>query len=169
MVNPKFLVRKVLPSKGIHLAEEGYRKGRIYSLQARYGFPAKGLRVIGVTGTNGKTTTCCFINQMLKTAGHKTAMYTTAIIEINGASRANTTHRTVPLTEDFLRFMREAKKAKVDFVVLEVTSQALHQHKLIGTPIEIAVMTNLTREHLDYHRSMNAYAAAKARLFNDYL
>lgn len=168
-MDPKKLVRKVLPVKGIRLAEEGYRKGRIYSLQARYGFPAKGLRVIAVTGTNGKTTTCCFINEMLKAAGHKTALYTTAIIEVKGKAAANKTHRTVPLTEHLLRFLRDAKRAKVDFVVLEVTSQALHQHKLIGTPVEIAVLTNLTQEHLDYHRTMTNYAAAKARLFNDYM
>ncbi len=169
MVNPKKLARKVLPVKGIRIAEESYRKGRIYSLQARYGFPARGLRVIAVTGTNGKTTTCCYINEVLKAAGYKTALYTTAVIEVKGVSKANTTHRTVPLTEQLLKFFRDAKKAKVDFVVLEVTSQALHQHKLVGTPIEIAVMTNLTREHLDYHRTMNEYAAAKARLFNDYM
>lgn len=168
-MDPKKLVRKVLPAKGIQLAEESYRKGRIYGLQARFGFPAKGLRVIAVTGTNGKTTTCCFINEVLKSAGHKTAMYTTAIIEINGKATANTTHRTVPLTEQLLRFFRDAKKAKVDFVVLEVTSQALHQHKLVGTPIEFAVLTNLSQEHLDYHRTMESYAAAKARLFNDYM
>lgn len=169
MVNPKKLVRKVLPAKGIHLAEESYRKGRIYGLQASYGFPAKGLRVIAVTGTNGKTTTCCFINEVLKAAGYKTALYTTAVIEMKGVSRANLTHRTVPLTVQLLKFLREAKKAKVDFVVLEVTSQALHQHKLTGIPIEMAVMTNLSREHLDYHRDMDSYAAAKARLFNDYM
>lgn len=168
-MDPKKLVRKVLPTKGIHLAEEGYRKGRIYSLQARFGFPAKGLRVIAVTGTNGKTTTCCFINQMLKSAGHKTAMYTTAVIEINGKAKPNKTHRTLPLTEQLLRFLRDAKKANVDFVVLEVTSQALHQHKLLGTPVEFAVLTNLSQDHLDYHLTMDSYAAAKARLFNDYM
>ncbi len=168
-MHPKKLVRRVLPAKGILLAEESYRKGRIYSLQARFGFPAKGLRVIAVTGTNGKTTTCCFINEMLRGAGYKTAMYTTATIELDGVATPNKTHRTLPLTEQLLRFLRDAKKAKVDFVVLEVTSQALDQHKLTGIPIEIAVLTNLSQDHLDYHRTMNNYAAAKARLFNDYM
>ncbi len=168
-MDPKKLVRKVLPVKGIRLAEEGYRKGRIYSLQARFGFPAKGLRVIAVTGTNGKTTTCCFINEMLKSAGHKTAMYTTAIIEVNGKAKPNKTHLTLPPTEQLLRFLRDAKRSKVDFVVLEAPSQALHQHKMLGIPIEFAVLTNLTQDHLDYHRTMDSYAAAKARLFNDYM
>ena len=162
MVNPKFLVRKVLPAKGILFAEEGYRKGRIYSLQARYGFPAKGLRIIAVTGTNGKTTTCIFINELLKSAGFKTALYSTATIEVGGKSKQNKTHLTLPPTEQLLRFFREAKNSKADFVVLEATSQGLHQHKLFGIPVEIAVMTNLTQDHLDYHQTMNNYAAAKA-------
>ena len=169
MVNPKKLVRKVMPSKGIEFAEESYRKGRIYGLQARFGFPAKGLRVVAVTGTNGKTTTCSFINEMLKTAGYKTAMYTTATIELVGKVMPNTTHRTLPLTEQLLKFLRSAKKAKVDFVVLEAPSQALHQHKMLGIPVEIAVLTNLSQDHLDYHGTMASYAAAKARLFNNYM
>ena len=168
-MNPKKLARKVLPAKGILLAEEGYRKGRIYSLQARYGFPAKGLRIIAVTGTNGKTTTCSFINEMLKSAGKKTAMYSTATIELGGKSKPNKTHLTLPPTEQLMRFFKEAKKSKAEFVVLEATSQALHQHKLFGIPIEIAVFTNLTQDHLDYHRTMANYAAAKARLFNSYM
>jgi UDP-N-acetylmuramoyl-L-alanyl-D-glutamate--2,6-diaminopimelate ligase len=168
-MNPKKMVRKVLPRAGIKLAEESYRKGRVYAMQAANGFPARGLRVIAVTGTNGKTTTCCYINQMLKTAGFKTAMYTTALSEMDGRVEPNRTHRTVLHTASLLRFFGEAKRAKVDFVVLELTSQALHQHKTTGVPIEISVMTNLTQDHLDYHKTMSAYAAAKARLFNKYM
>ena len=168
-MNPKKLVRSVLPKRGIELAEETYRKSRIYALQAKEGFPAKGLRVIAVTGTNGKTTTCLYINEMLKSCGYTTALFTTAVTEMAGKTTANTIHRTVPLTADLLKFYKTAKQKRVDFVVLETTSQALDQHKLIGTPIEVAVMTNLTQDHLDYHGTMEAYAAAKARLFNSYM
>lgn len=94
-------------------------------------------------------------------------MYTTASIEVAGRSELNRSHRTVPLTADLVRFFRRAKDAGVDYVVLEVTSQALHQFKLDGTPVEVAVMTNLTQDHLDYHKTMEAYAEAKARLFTD--
>jgi UDP-N-acetylmuramoyl-L-alanyl-D-glutamate--2,6-diaminopimelate ligase len=167
-MNPKKLVRKVMPATGIRVAEEAYRKGRIYALQAKYGFPARGMRVIGVTGTNGKTTTCNYINEMLKSAGYKTAMFTTAVIEMAGERQPNLTHRTVPLTHDLMLFFKTAKEKKVDFVVLEVSSQALHQHKMVGIPFEVSVMTNLTQEHLDYHFNMYAYAAAKARLFGKY-
>lgn len=157
-----------MPATGIRLAEETYRKGRIYALQARYGFPARGMRVIGVTGTNGKTTTCNYINEMLKSAGSTTAMFTTAVVEMAGDRQPNHTHRTVPLTADLMAFFQTAKEHAVDFVVLEVSSQALHQHKLVGIPFEVSVLTNLTQEHLDYHHSMEAYAAAKARLFSKY-
>lgn len=168
-MNPKKLARKVLPVKGIKLAEETYRKTRVYGVQAAFGFPAKGMRVIAVTGTNGKTTTCSYINEMLKSAGHTTAMYTTATIELKGQSKPNKTHRTLPLTEQLVRFLRAAKKAKVDFIILEVTSQALHQHKLLSIPVEVAVLTNLSQDHLDYHHTMDQYAAAKAQLFNEYM
>ncbi len=159
----------MLPKPAIKLAEEAYRKSRLAAVHARYGFPARGLKVIAVTGTNGKTTTCFFINEMLKHSGYKTAMFTTAVIEISGVAKPNTTTRTVVLTADLFNLLKRAKQEKVDYVVLEVTSQALHQHKLWGIPIEAAVMTNLTQEHLDYHKTMERYAAAKTRLLNGYM
>lgn len=168
-MNPKKVIRKVLPQRGIKLAEESYRKGRVYALQARHGFPARSLRVIAVTGTNGKTTTCCYINELLKSAGYRTALFTTAVIEMDGKSRLNRSHRTVPLTAELVQFFKQAKRAKVDFVVMETTSMALDQHKMIGMPVEVAVMTNLTQDHLDYHKTMERYAEAKARMFSDYL
>ncbi len=168
-MEPKKLVRKVVPKTGVKIAEESYRRGRMYALQARYRFPARKLRIIAVTGTNGKTTTCCYINEILKASGYKTAMYTTALIELAGKSEPNHTHRTLPLTGKLLSFLKKARKADVDFLILEVTSQALDQHKLLGIPIEVAVLTNLTQDHLDYHGTMNRYAKAKARLFNRYM
>lgn len=168
-MNPKMLARKLLPKRGIRLAEEAYRKGRVYTLQALHGFPARNLRVIMVTGTNGKTTTTMLINAMLKSAGYKTSMFTTAVIEIAGKAEPNLTHRTVVLTGKLIQLLTKARAAHVDFVVLEVTSMALDQHKVLGIPVEVAVMTNLTQDHLDYHGTMERYAAAKARLFNGYM
>lgn len=162
-------IRRVVPKSTVHSLEEGYRKGRVKLLQAKYGFPARGLRVIAVTGTNGKTTTCAYINAMLKSAGYTTALFTTAFYEMKGKKTANRLHRTVPLTAELMQFLGAAKANKVDFVILETTSMALDQHKLIGIPIEVAVMTNLTQDHLDYHGTMENYAASKARLFNHYM
>lgn len=158
-------VRSVLPSQAVHLLENVYRKTRIQLVSARYGWPARGLRVIAVTGTNGKTTTANYINEILKQAGYKTAMFTTAVIEVAGESKINDLNATVASVSRMQQFLNEARRSKVDFVILEVTSHSLYQHKLDGVPIEAAVMTNLTQDHLDYHKTMEKYAAAKGLLF----
>lgn len=134
-------------------------------VSAQYGNPGKGQRIIAITGTNGKTTTANYLNEILKAAGHTTAMFTTANIEIGGVMKANDLNRTVALTGQLMRFLRQAKKAKAEFVILETTSHALQQHKLDTIPVECAIMTNLTQDHLDYHGTMENYAKAKGLLF----
>jgi len=168
-MNIKSAVRKVVPKSTVKHLEESFRKNRSTAMNLAYGRPANKLRVISVTGTNGKTTTCNYINDILKASGKKTALYTTAVIEINGKRTSNTTHTTVPRARQLMSFFRSAKKQKVDFVILEVTSHALHQHKVLNIPIEVAIMTNISRDHLDYHGTMEAYTQAKARLFNSYM
>jgi UDP-N-acetylmuramoyl-L-alanyl-D-glutamate--2,6-diaminopimelate ligase len=157
--------RKVLPSGALRRVEELYRRGRVQLVSARYGNPARSLRVIAVTGTNGKTTTVNYINEILKEAGLTTAMFSTALIEVAGQTQLNDLNATVGTTKRMQEFFRDAKKARVDYVVLEITSHALHQHKLDTVPIEVAVMTNLTQDHLDYHKTMEYYASAKGKLF----
>ncbi len=159
--------RKLLPAGALARLEESYRKGRVKAVTVRHGNPAKNLRVIAVTGTNGKTTTVNYLNNILKHAGYKTAMFSTAVIEINDQSKINDLNVTVATTDEMQRFFKQAKQAKVDFVVLEVTSHALHQHKLATVPIEMAIMTNLTQDHLDYHKTMDKYAQAKSILFKN--
>lgn len=158
-------IRKLLPSGAIRQVEEGYRKTRARVVTARYGHPAKHLRVIAVTGTNGKTTTVNYLNEILKEAGHTTAMFSTATIEVAGHAKRNDLNATVASTAYMQRFFRDARKAKADFVVMEFPSHAIHQHKLWGVPVEMAIMTNLTQDHLDYHKTMDAYAEVKGRLF----
>lgn len=158
-------VRKLLPVQLVHRLEDLYRRIRILVIGTLYGWPARSLHVIAVTGTNGKTTTANYLNAILKTAGKRTAMFSTALIEIDGETRANDLNATVAPTAVMQRFFREAKRANVDYVVMEFPSHALHQHKLDYTPIEVAIMTNLTQDHLDYHKTMEEYAAAKAQLF----
>lgn len=158
-------VRQYLPESATERIEEVYRRGRIYAMSAKYGFPAHGLRVIAVTGTNGKTTTANYLNEILKADGKKTALFTTAVIEIGGERVLNELNATVASTERMQQFFRDAKAAEVDFVLLEITSHSLVQHKLDGVPIECAIMTNLTQDHLDYHKTMEDYAAAKGMLF----
>jgi len=159
-------VRKALPREAVHGLEEAYRRGRVRLMSARYGNPARNLKIIAVTGTNGKTTTVNYINEILKEAGLKTAMFSTAVIELAGKRQVNDLNATVASTRRMQEFFRDAKKAEVDYVVLEITSHSLQQHKLDGIPIEVAIMTNLTQDHLDYHKTMENYAAAKAKLFS---
>lgn len=157
--------RKMLPAGAVKMLEETYRKNRVRAVTLQHGNPAKKMRVIAVTGTNGKTTTVNYLNNILKQAGFKTAMFSTAVIEIDGQAKINDLNVTVATTAQMQKFFKQAKKRQVDFVVLEVTSHSLHQHKLSTVPIEMAIMTNLTQDHLDYHKTMDNYAAAKAILF----
>ncbi len=159
------VTRKVLPKRAVKRLEDSYRKSRVKVVSAQYGNPARDLKVLAITGTNGKTTTANYLNEILKEAGKKTALFSTAVIELAGEKKLNDKNATVPLTRELQQFFKDAKEAEVDFVILEATSHALDQYKLEGIPIEAAVMTNLTQDHLDYHGSMKDYAAAKAKLF----
>jgi len=158
-------VRETLPAAATQQVESLYRIARVRALSAKYGYPARSLKVIAVTGTNGKTTTANYLNEIFKAAGKKTAMFTTAVIEVAGERRLNDLNATVASTEQMQQFFRDAKHAFVDYVILEITSHSLVQHKLDGVPIECAIMTNLTQDHLDYHKTMEEYAAAKGLLF----
>ena len=157
--------RKVLPKSALVGLEKSYRKSRAKIISARFGNPARDLRVIAVTGTNGKTTTVNFLNEILKEAGYRTAMFSTANIEIAGKQTVNDTNSTTATVARLQKFFRNAKKANVEFALIEATSHALDQYKFEGLPIEMAIMTNLTQDHLDYHKTMENYAAAKAKLF----
>ena len=128
-------------------------------------FPAKKLKVIAVTGTNGKTTTVSYIASILREAGYKVGASTTSYTQIGDKIKSNKENRTVADPIKVFWILRKMKFARVDWVVLEVTSHALEQNRLWGVPIEAAVMTNLTQDHMDYHKTMDNYAAAKAKLF----
>lgn len=157
--------RKMLPSGAVHFLEENYRKGRAKVVATRYGNPAKKLRVIAATGTNGKTTTINFLNEILKEAGYKTAMFSTANIEIDGEQTVNDTNSTTATVARLQKFFKQAATADVEFALVEATSHALDQHKFAGVDFEMAIMTNLTQDHLDYHKTMENYADAKANIF----
>ena len=130
----------------------------------KFGFPAKKLRVIGVTGTNGKTTTCFMIWKMLNEAGHKTGIMTTVgwgVEKLEPELNHMTTVDSITLNKR----MKKIVESGVEFLVLETTSHAMAQFRTLGIPIEIAVMTNVTHEHLDYHKTFENYRKAKCKLF----
>lgn len=130
-----------------------------------YGFPSKKLRVIGVTGTNGKTTTTTLIGRMLEMAEKRVASSSTIATRVNGVERVNATKFTTASPWAVQRFLREAVQEKCEYVVLETSSHALDQYRVWGIHFEVAVITNITREHLDYHRTMDRYTEAKRKLF----
>lgn len=130
----------------------------------QYGFPGKKMRVIGVTGTNGKTSTCFLIWKMLNAAGHKTGLMTTVAWGVDKLEK-QIEHMTTVDARTLNYRMKKIADAGAEFLVLEVTSHALAQHRTFGVPIEIAVMTNVTHEHLDYHKTFENYRDAKRRLF----
>lgn len=130
----------------------------------QYGFPGKRMRVIGVTGTNGKTSTCFLIWKMLNAAGYKTGLMTTVAWGVDKLEK-QIEHMTTVDAKTLNYRMKKIADAGAEFLVLEVTSHALAQHRTFGVPIEIAVMTNVTHEHLDYHKTFENYRDAKRRLF----
>ena len=128
-------------------------------------FPAKNLRVIGITGTNGKTSTAFLIYSILRQAGYDTGLMTTVAFGLNEDIKPPVFHMTTQPVEITLNRIIDMKKKGIDWLVLEVTSQALVQFRILGIPIDIAIMTNVTHEHLDYHKTFDKYVQAKLRLF----
>ena len=134
-------------------------------MNIRYGFPGRKLRVIGVTGTNGKTTTSFMIHRLLHESGVKVALLTTVANGIGNNIIPQSVHITTAQAGILQKKLREYADAGVEWVVVETSSHSLAQHRVWGIPYEIAVMTNITLEHLDYHGTFEKYVEAKRRLF----
>ncbi|MBQ6511003.1 UDP-N-acetylmuramoyl-L-alanyl-D-glutamate--2,6-diaminopimelate ligase [Candidatus Saccharibacteria bacterium] len=130
----------------------------------KYKFPAKKMRVIGVTGTNGKTTTCFMIWKMLNEAGHKTGLLTTVAWGVDKLQK-QIEHMTTVDSKTLNSRIEKVRETGAEFLVLEVTSHAMAQFRTLGIPVEIAVMTNVTHDHLDYHKTFERYRDAKRKLF----
>lgn len=159
------LVKKLIP-RGLFRAIEPYgHLAEAVMWNVVMGFPARGMKIIGVTGTDGKTTTSTMIYAMLNDAGVKTGLMTTIGYGVPGNWRDNYVHMTTMPTKPMLARIRELKAEGIEWLVLETTSHALAQYRVWGVPYSIGVMTNVTHEHLDYHRTLERYLAAKVRLF----
>jgi UDP-N-acetylmuramoyl-L-alanyl-D-glutamate--2,6-diaminopimelate ligase len=129
-----------------------------------YGKPDERLRLTGITGTNGKTTTAYLIDSILRADGKTTAMIGT--IEYHVAGRVLPAVNTTPESLDLMRLFSELDQAGGTHVTMEVSSHALDLGRVYGMQFHTVVFTNLTRDHLDYHRTMEAYFAAKESLFS---
>lgn len=153
---PRGIFRKIEPSG--HLLES-------VLMNIRYGFPGRKVRVIGVTGTNGKTTTSFMIHRLLHEAGIKVGLLTTVANGIGNDIVPRKEHMTTTKASILQKTLKKYAEAGVEWVVVETSSHALAQNRVWGVPYEIAVMTNITHDHLDYHKTFHNYVEAKRKLF----
>jgi UDP-N-acetylmuramoyl-L-alanyl-D-glutamate--2,6-diaminopimelate ligase len=126
--------------------------------------PERTLSLSAVTGTNGKTTTAYLLEQMLRIAGRSTVLIGTIATRVAGEVRES--HHTTPESRDTLHIFADGVAAGATEAVMEMSSHALEQERVWGLPVDVAIFTNLTQDHLDYHRTMSSYAAAKQRIFH---
>jgi len=130
-----------------------------------FGFPSRKIKVIGITGTNGKTTTTQFVTKILEEGGFKVAMASTINFKLADQEWVNKTKFTTLSPWSVQKFIKQAIDKKCDYLVLETSSHSLDQYRVWGIDYEVAVITNVTREHLDYHKTMDIYREAKLKLF----
>ena len=129
-----------------------------------YQNPASKLKMIGVTGTNGKTTIAFLVKQMLEAGGIKTGLISTVRYEIG--DRMIPAHRTTPESLEIQQMLSQMLRADCQACVMEVSSHALDQKRVAGIQFDVGIFTNLTQDHLDYHGTMEAYYEAKKKLFS---
>jgi UDP-N-acetylmuramoyl-L-alanyl-D-glutamate--2,6-diaminopimelate ligase len=159
------IVKRLVPSGVFEQVEPLGHKLEAVFWNVVYGFPARDLQVIGVTGTNGKTTTTFLIHKMLVEAGYKAGIMTTVGYGVGGDVRAQVQHMTNVGPRELMQRLKAMKAEGMEWLVLETTSHALAQHRTWGVPYSIAVLTNVTHEHLDYHKTFERYTVAKRALF----
>jgi UDP-N-acetylmuramoyl-L-alanyl-D-glutamate--2,6-diaminopimelate ligase len=132
-----------------------------------FGRPSQRMKLVGVTGTNGKTTVSYLVESILSAAGLKPGVIGTVNYRYGG--RQAPSHHTTPESLELQSLMAEMEKAGAKSVAMEVSSHALVQDRVRGIDFDVGLFTNLSRDHLDYHADMEAYFSAKRRLFTDYL
>ena len=132
---------------------------------AFYGYPAQQLCTIGVTGTDGKTTTCNLIHTILSEAGIRAGLMTTANFKIHSEEWENTTRQSTLESLEVQQLLRRMLDDGVTHAVIEATSHGLELQRVRGCAFDVGVVTNITHEHLDFHKTLENYRRAKARLF----
>jgi len=159
------LVKKLIPRQLFKSIEPYGHFGEAVLFNVINGFPAHGLKVIGVTGTNGKTTTAFLIHRMLHEAGYKVGLMTTVAYGAGMDIKPQVTHMTTSSVPVLHKRIKELKAQGIEWLVLETTSHALAQHRVWGVPYSISVLTNITHEHLAYHGTFERYVSAKRMMF----
>ena len=152
------------PRPGVAWVQVPHGRRALARLSANfYGRPAERLAIMGITGTNGKSTTTFLVESILKAAGRQSTLIGT--IEYHVAARILPATHTTPEALELHQMLAEALASGATEALMEVSSHALSQQRVFGIPIDVAVFTNLTRDHLDYHHTMDEYFEAKQALF----
>ena len=155
-------IKKNIP-ESVKLA---YHRVRSYCAALMYFFPARHMIVVGVTGTKGKTSTLNYIWSVVHAGGYKTGLISSANFKIDEVEEANPYHMTMPDAFVIQKKLHEMRKQGVQVVAIEMTSEGMKQYRHSGIPVDIAVFTNLTPEHLKSHKNdFEVYKKAKSRLF----
>ncbi|MBE9037935.1 UDP-N-acetylmuramoyl-L-alanyl-D-glutamate--2,6-diaminopimelate ligase [aff. Roholtiella sp. LEGE 12411] len=168
IISPEAVQKSPPTAEALVISATDMTKACAQIASAFYGYPGQKLKLVGVTGTNGKTTTTHLIEYLLTKANLSTALMGTLYTRWTGFEQ--TAVHTTPFAVELQQQLAEAVKAGSEFGVMEVSSHALAQGRVLGCQFEVGVFSNLTLDHLDYHSDMEDYFAAKALLFSpDYL
>lgn len=155
-----------LPQRATKIKVACAREALARAAAAYYQQPSSKLKVIGVTGTNGKTTVAFMVKHILETAGIKTGLLGTIRYEIG--ERVIPAQRTTPEALEVQQMLAQMVKTGCKACVMEVSSHALEQHRVLGVQFDVTLFTNLTQDHLDYHKEMENYYQAKKKLFKSW-
>jgi UDP-N-acetylmuramoyl-L-alanyl-D-glutamate--2,6-diaminopimelate ligase len=164
-MNPRKIVKAFIPRKLFKSLEPYGHLSEAVLFNVLNDFPARHMKVIGVTGTNGKTTTTFMIHKMLHEAGYKVGLMSTVAYGVGDDIRPQIHHMTNVGVPELMKRLKWMNEQGAEWLVLETTSHALAQNRVWGIPYSIAVMTNVTHEHLDYHGTFENYRNAKLKLF----
>jgi UDP-N-acetylmuramoyl-L-alanyl-D-glutamate--2,6-diaminopimelate ligase len=165
-VNFRKIVKGLIP-RGLFLKVEPIgHLGEAILFNLVNGFPARGFKVIGITGTNGKTTTAFLVHRMLHEAGYKVGLMTTVAYGAGDDIKPQVYHMTNVPVPVMMKRLKYLKSQGAEWLVMETTSMALAQNRVWGVPFYLAAMTNISQDHLDYHKTMDDYINAKVKLFS---
>ncbi len=157
----KTLIKKIIPSFII----SWYHFGLAFSGALIYGFPSRKIRLIGITGTNGKTTVSEMALKVLEKGGYSVSLVNSIRFKIGDREKPNLLKMTMPGRFKIQKFIRQAVAAKSQYLILEVTSEGIKQHRHRFIKFHLALLTNLSPEHIEAHGSFEKYRQAKAKLF----
>ena len=155
----------VIPPGATLVRVADVRLARAQIAAAQHGHPGRAMRIVGVTGTDGKTTTSTLLHAILTAAGYRVGLLTTVAARIGDDELDTGLHVTTPDADELQSYLAQMRDAGMTHCVLEVTSHGLAQYRVDGTQFDVAVVTNITHDHLDLHGTRENYRAAKARLF----